>query len=205
MLGPDAAVDDSDDDVLSGAGPALARGRAAELGPQTARGIQPEEGGCGRRVERLLLVLAHGDDALLLLQRVRLRGRQLGAEAVERVDVVVELLTAACLRERRGVRALQVVGVLRAPWSSSGRSSDPWPASSPPARLRRPYRRLPGRRASGRCTCPSAAALDAVAAGSTNTPTASALTISAVRNRICASPFRMCTAANGPAPEARGS
>jgi len=86
VLGPDAGVDDADYDVLARVL------RAAELRPQaSARLGEAEERRRGRGRRLLKRVLRDVDDAR---QRGQLRGlllAQLGCEAVERINVVVEL------------------------------------------------------------------------------------------------------------------
>jgi hypothetical protein len=100
-LGPDAGVDVADDDALAGALD------AAELLPQPARRIEPEECRCRGRIGRALLVGRDRQHAGRPDHRVGLRRRQLRGEAVVRIHVVVELVGPADLRDGRGVLALE--------------------------------------------------------------------------------------------------
>ena len=105
----------------------------------------------------------------------------------------------------------QVVGVLLDAGRSSGRSSTPWRASSPPGPRRHRCRRRPARQAAGRCTPSSPTRLAEVAAGTAKSATASAVsTTSAPKDLIrirWISPLLAFVSASSPpaAPTAPGS
>src|SRR6185503_9977720 len=84
-LGPDAGVDDADDDVLAGVL------EPAELIPEPARGGQAQERRGRRGVAVAGLRRRHRQDVIARRELVGLGGRQAGGEAVEAVRVVVEL------------------------------------------------------------------------------------------------------------------
>ena len=104
-LGPDTAVDDPDDDTLTGAA------HAAELRPEAARCVESEEGGGGGRVLRGGLVLGDRYDARHARQGCGLLGRHLGREAVEAVAVVVDLAATGLGGDIR-VALVEVGGVV---------------------------------------------------------------------------------------------
>jgi hypothetical protein len=112
-LRPDARVDDPDDDVLPRPrGVFVAGCLAAELIPKTALVAQAEEGRRVRCVGGLQLVARDREHFLPALELRRLALSKPRGEAVVRVDVVVELLSAADRGEHVRVPGLEVVGVL---------------------------------------------------------------------------------------------
>jgi hypothetical protein len=111
VLGPVAAVDVADDDILARAAADAALADAAELVPEPVRLVEAEEGRCRRGVELEVLGLLDHEHAVGELQLGRLGLRQLGRKAVEDCRVVVDL-RAADLVDDTVVRRLQVPGVL---------------------------------------------------------------------------------------------
>ena len=114
MLGPVAAVDHADDDILAGTRIAHAAADAAELGPQSAlvgRFGETEEAGRVCRVEREQLGLLDAQHTLGALELLRLNLRQRCGETVDRMGVVVDRLAAADLVEERLLLVRQVLGV----------------------------------------------------------------------------------------------
>ncbi len=104
-LGPDAAVDDADDDAFAG---------GAGLLPEAVAARQAEEVRRRRRVERARLVLADRQHAGRHRQLGGLRLGELGGEAVEGVAVAVRLEVArADAGEHRVVATRQVADVAR--------------------------------------------------------------------------------------------
>ena len=111
VLGPVAAVDVADDDVLAGAAADAALVDAAELVPEPVRLVEPEERRRRRGVELEVLGLLDHEHAVGQLELGRLGLGQLGREAVEDGRVVVDL-GAADLVDSTIVRRIQVPGVL---------------------------------------------------------------------------------------------
>ena len=88
VLGPDAAVDDADDDVFTGASD------TAELLPQAAGSTQSQECGRGGRINIGHLVRGHRDDTRMGGHLVRLLEGHCGCKTVEGVIVAVHLAAA---------------------------------------------------------------------------------------------------------------
>ena len=108
VLGPDAGVDDADDDVLADRAVGATRPEAAVAGePEVDRRV------VGHRLAQL--VLAHRHDVRLLREPCGLPWRELCGEPVEREGVVVELRVAGCARCSQGVGVTAVEEVLVPP------------------------------------------------------------------------------------------
>src|ERR687895_1830030 len=106
MLGPDAGVEHADDYVLAGP----SRTTRGVLAPESTRRVQAEEGRGVVGLDEGQPVLLDREHSLHLLEGRCLRRSQRGREAVDRIDIVVEL-PCADLAGDLGMLGLEVIDV----------------------------------------------------------------------------------------------